>query len=79
MIMKLKNQRPGPKGAVEPVKKTLDYDVGWTECSSSVNSMLCAQDVFCLIFILLMNICSRDGNISIFICKHHEQDAATNR
>jgi hypothetical protein len=21
MIMKLKNQRPGPKGAVEPVKK----------------------------------------------------------
>jgi hypothetical protein len=23
MIMKLKNQRPGPKGAVEPVKKKM--------------------------------------------------------
>jgi hypothetical protein len=28
MIMKLKNQRPGPKGAVEPMKKEDEQDVG---------------------------------------------------
>jgi hypothetical protein len=29
MIMKLKNQRPGPKGAVEPVEKKMNERDGY--------------------------------------------------
>jgi hypothetical protein len=28
MIIKLKNQRPGPKGAVQPVKKKVEQNAG---------------------------------------------------
>jgi hypothetical protein len=36
MIMKLKNHRPGPKGAVEPVKKQCDGFLSYEVCALSM-------------------------------------------